>query len=160
MTSSERFRVGRHLGRTVYRQLSDDPDGADELIGMMDTREWGQRVVDALNVSSVFPLAPGEKLEELVNPVREMWVYRFQRDGEPREIHERRGEQPNPRGWARALANEVGGPVAYTAAYITANYHWQWQTPHGQPGWIVVWPMGEARVRRIEACPNGCGNRA
>lgn len=49
MSDVERFRVGRKLGRTVYRQLGDDPDGTDELIGMMDTREWGQRVVEALN---------------------------------------------------------------------------------------------------------------
>lgn len=51
MSEPERFRVGRHLGRTVYRQLSDDPDGTDELIGMMDTPEWGRRVVEALNAA-------------------------------------------------------------------------------------------------------------
>lgn len=160
MTDVERFRVGRHLGRTVYRQLSDDPDGADELIGMMDTREWGQRVVDALNTAAVFPLAPGETLDELIAPDREMWVYRFQRDGEPREIHERRNEQPDPRSRARAVANEVGGPVAYTPAYITANYHWRWQTPHAQPAWVVVWPGGSTPMRRVETCPNGCAGHA
>lgn len=36
-----RYRVGRHLGRTIY-------DG-DRLIGMMDTPELGAEVVDALN---------------------------------------------------------------------------------------------------------------
>ncbi len=50
MTSErERFRVGRKLGRTVYRENPDHPGEGDELIGIMDTREWGRRVVEALN---------------------------------------------------------------------------------------------------------------
>lgn len=48
----ERFRVGRKLGRTVYREFGDRPGENDELIGIMDTREWGQRVVDALNAQA------------------------------------------------------------------------------------------------------------
>jgi hypothetical protein len=47
--NGERFRVGRSLGRTVYLEDPDHPGDGDELIGIMDTREWGQRVVDALN---------------------------------------------------------------------------------------------------------------
>lgn len=157
----ERFRVGRKLGRTIYREVGDEPGYDDELIGIMDTPEWGRRVVEALNVVSPFPLAPGETLGELTNPDREMWVYRFQRDGEPREIHERRNEQPDPYGRARALANEVGGPVAYTAAYITANYHWRYRSWNEcKPSWDIAWPKGAARARRVEACPNGCGDRA
>jgi hypothetical protein len=35
------YRVGRHLGRTIYRD--------DELIGIMDTPELGSLVVEALN---------------------------------------------------------------------------------------------------------------
>jgi hypothetical protein len=49
MGEHERFRVGRKLGRTVYRENQGHPGDGDELIGIMDTREWGQRVVDALN---------------------------------------------------------------------------------------------------------------
>jgi hypothetical protein len=48
----ERFRVGRKLGRTVYRENPDRPGDGDELIGVMDTREWGQRVVEALNAQN------------------------------------------------------------------------------------------------------------
>lgn len=40
------YRVGRKLGRTVYRTT---PDGDDELIGVMDTPELGAMVVEALN---------------------------------------------------------------------------------------------------------------
>lgn len=39
------YRVGRKLGRTVYRQTGD----GEELIGVMDTPELGALVVDALN---------------------------------------------------------------------------------------------------------------
>jgi hypothetical protein len=46
---AERFRIGRKLGRTVYQENPDHPGEGDKLIGIMDTREWGQRVVDALN---------------------------------------------------------------------------------------------------------------
>lgn len=43
-----RYRVGRRLGRTVYRTT---PNG-DELIGVMDTPELGALVVDALNAAT------------------------------------------------------------------------------------------------------------
>lgn len=42
------YRTGRHLGRTIYRQVSRTL-GTDELIGVMDTRELGELVVEALN---------------------------------------------------------------------------------------------------------------
>jgi hypothetical protein len=44
-----RYRVGRHLGRTIYRQLGDEPSDQDALIGMMDTRADAEQVVAALN---------------------------------------------------------------------------------------------------------------
>lgn len=48
--TQQRYRVGRHLGRTIYLQHGDDPNrDHDELIGIMDTPELGQLVVDALN---------------------------------------------------------------------------------------------------------------
>lgn len=37
----QRYRVGRHLGRTIYDE--------DTLIGIMDTPELGALVVEALN---------------------------------------------------------------------------------------------------------------
>lgn len=52
--SVERYRVGRTVGRTIYRHVGDDPDG--ELIGVMDTREFAARVVSGLNGSDVAEL--------------------------------------------------------------------------------------------------------
>ena len=43
------YRVGRSLGRTIYRQIGDEPSKADEFIGIMDTREQAAVVVAALN---------------------------------------------------------------------------------------------------------------
>jgi hypothetical protein len=43
------WRVGRHVGRTVYRTRDDGGD--DELIGLMDTPELAQLVVDAVNAA-------------------------------------------------------------------------------------------------------------
>lgn len=45
----DRWRVGRTVGRTIYRQLGDDPSKSDELVGLMDTRELAELVVAALN---------------------------------------------------------------------------------------------------------------
>jgi hypothetical protein len=44
-----RYRVGRSLGRTVYRIVGAEPSNDDELIGLMDTPEFGALVVAALN---------------------------------------------------------------------------------------------------------------
>jgi len=46
---SEQWRVGRSVGRTIYRQVSDEPSKEDELIGVMDTRELAALVVRAVN---------------------------------------------------------------------------------------------------------------
>lgn len=43
------WRVGRKLGRTIFRQEGPNPSDADPLIGVMDTREDARRVVDAVN---------------------------------------------------------------------------------------------------------------
>lgn len=48
----DRYRVGRSLGRTVYRAVGDEDSKDDVLLGLMDTRELGQMVVDALNNES------------------------------------------------------------------------------------------------------------
>ena len=44
-----RYRNGRHLGRTIYRQMGENPSDQDEFVGIMDTREMAGVVVDALN---------------------------------------------------------------------------------------------------------------
>ena len=45
----ERWRVGRSLGRTLYRQVGDEASKADEFIGFMETRELANQVVEAVN---------------------------------------------------------------------------------------------------------------
>lgn len=44
-----RYRVGRSLGRTVYRIVGDEPSNEDQLLGLMDTCEFADLVVNALN---------------------------------------------------------------------------------------------------------------
>lgn len=105
---------------------------------------------------------PARALEDApIDPNHEMWVWRFTRDGQPREMHARRHEVPDPRGIAQQLAEDTGSLVAYTAVYITAHYHWQWPLaagPFSPPLWVVVEPQAVRRVRRVvESCPNGCG---
>ena len=43
------WRVGRHVGRTIYVQVSEDPSQRDLLIGVMDSAELAQLVVDLVN---------------------------------------------------------------------------------------------------------------
>lgn len=45
---SKRWRTGRKLGRTLYVQKGETP-GPDDVIGMMDTREYAKLVIDAVN---------------------------------------------------------------------------------------------------------------
>lgn len=47
------WRVGRSVGRTIYRQVGPDATKADELIGLMDTPELARMVVDAVNALSI-----------------------------------------------------------------------------------------------------------
>jgi hypothetical protein len=43
------WRVGRRVGRTVYEQQAWEPQDGDQLIGVMDTRELAEKVVQAVN---------------------------------------------------------------------------------------------------------------
>ncbi len=44
------WRIGRKLGRTIYQQADDNQPGSDDvLLGMMDSRDLAQFVVDAVN---------------------------------------------------------------------------------------------------------------
>jgi hypothetical protein len=49
LPSQGAWRVGRKAGRTIYLQNGDEPDDSDMLLGMMDTEEIAQTVVDAVN---------------------------------------------------------------------------------------------------------------
>lgn len=44
-----RFRVGRHLGRTIYRMVGEQPSDADVFVGIMDTVDMATTAVAALN---------------------------------------------------------------------------------------------------------------
>lgn len=50
------WRVGRRVGRTIYRQIRPEPSDDDVLIGVMDTPELAREVVDARNSQSRPPL--------------------------------------------------------------------------------------------------------
>jgi hypothetical protein len=43
------WRVGRHIGRTIYAVSDDAPDGDGVLIGVMDTPELAAEAVQAHN---------------------------------------------------------------------------------------------------------------
>lgn len=43
LAASARWRIGRSLGRSVYAQVGDDPDG-DVFVGMMETRLLAEQV--------------------------------------------------------------------------------------------------------------------
>lgn len=44
------WRNGRHVGRTLYVQVGEEPSDADQLIGVMDTPELAAYVVYCVNV--------------------------------------------------------------------------------------------------------------
>lgn len=44
-----RFRVGRKVGRTIYRQFGAEASDSDLLVGLMDTAALARLVVEALN---------------------------------------------------------------------------------------------------------------
>jgi hypothetical protein len=98
--------------------------------------------------------------EEFGHP---MWVLRYKRGEAFEEIHipryDRPGEARVVRTRARALADEVGGAVAFTEARITATYgfiHWHPDTT--RPLWQVEFPQstrgpGATTAWRVVECP-------
>lgn len=43
------WRAGRRVGRTIYVQTGDEPSDRDLLIGVLDSAELAQLVVDLVN---------------------------------------------------------------------------------------------------------------
>ena len=43
------WRVGRKLGRTLYRRIDDGLEAYEEFVGMMETAELAQMVCDSVN---------------------------------------------------------------------------------------------------------------
>jgi hypothetical protein len=52
-----RWRVGRHLSRTLYVQVRPEPSDADLFVGIMDSPEAARQVVDAMNLISAMAWA-------------------------------------------------------------------------------------------------------
>jgi hypothetical protein len=64
---TEHWRVGRKVGRTIYRQVGLEPSDDDVLIGVMDTPELAAKAVAALQHD------PAQKrIEELENALRKI----------------------------------------------------------------------------------------
>lgn len=55
---SDMWRVGRKLGRTIYRQIGDEPGDDDEFLGIMESRALARMVVDEHNESQDVKLTP------------------------------------------------------------------------------------------------------
>lgn len=93
-----------------------------------------------------------------------MWVLRYKRGDQFEEIHVPRYGRPCEaraiRTRARALADEVGGAVAYTEACITASYGFtHWHPGTARPLWQVEFPRsartpGSPTFWKIVECPN------
>lgn len=59
-----RWRIGRSVGRTLYRMVGDEASKADVLIGMMDTPELAAQVVAAVNAQRDHLVHTGENAED------------------------------------------------------------------------------------------------
>ncbi len=116
MTAHHRYRVGRSLGRTIYQQVGDEPSKTDICLGMMDTPELGQMVVDALNTVNARP-----------EPVR---VMRWMPD-DPNLV----GRMV---GWLTAVGAEFRHPSGVGATTTLAVPGKGRATPVAEPGdWVV-----------------------
>lgn len=45
------YRTGRKVGRTIYRQLGDEPADDDRLVGVMDSIPMAEAAVAGLNLA-------------------------------------------------------------------------------------------------------------
>lgn len=91
-----------------------------------------------------------------------MWIFRYRRGDEFEEIHVPRYDRPGEframMTRARALADEVGGAVAWTDGTTSAMINTEVTHPrHGRPMWLIAWPRvsrsGPTAFRVVE-CPN------
>lgn len=48
------YRVGRKLGRTIYRMLGNVPSDADKFVGIMDSAADAEHIVHLLNMEAAF----------------------------------------------------------------------------------------------------------
>jgi chromosome segregation ATPase len=76
------WRTGRKVGRTIYAQQEWEPQDRDQLIGVMDTPELAQRVVDAVNAPTN-DLAKLKMVTELDTALHGQTVAR---DASPQEV--------------------------------------------------------------------------
>lgn len=49
-----KLRTGRKVGRTLYLQIEEEPSDDDILVGMVDTRQLAELIVDSVNKAGEF----------------------------------------------------------------------------------------------------------
>jgi hypothetical protein len=79
------YRVGRRVGRTIYRMTGDEPSDADELIGVFDTRELAAFAVSRMNATSEAPLLAYrmKELKDVLDEVLDEVLRSFHERGHP-----------------------------------------------------------------------------
>jgi hypothetical protein len=58
------WRTGRKLGRTIYEQVGPEPSDDDHLLGLMDSSELAEFVVNAVNAYETRAITRAESLKE------------------------------------------------------------------------------------------------
>jgi hypothetical protein len=65
------WRTGRKVGRTIYLQRGREPSDTDHLIGVMDTVELAERVVDSVNATTPATTAAEDSVNEESNKLEQ-----------------------------------------------------------------------------------------
>lgn len=65
--TTDRWRQGRRVGRTIYAQLGPEPADTDPIIGLMDTPELAAQAVNAHNAFAALSI---DDLREAAYDVR------------------------------------------------------------------------------------------
>lgn len=79
----DRWRVGRHVGRTVYIQTGSEPSREDPLIGVMDTPELARAAVEAHNALAEDESEPDQPPDVSLVPVELIGFNPHIRGGQP-----------------------------------------------------------------------------
>ena len=64
MEPTNKWRVGRTVGRTIYIQRFEDPSKADAMIGLMDTQGLAEYVCRCVNYCAQNGIDPPRLIEE------------------------------------------------------------------------------------------------
>ncbi len=80
----QRWRTGRHVGRTIYEQLSDGPSDDDTLIGVMDSPELA---AEACRCHNAMLAGVAAVQAEFLAASEEVWREIDRLDAEPSGYH-------------------------------------------------------------------------